>query len=212
MTQPDPTPSDSRPVWELVIEDMHARDQTGRERYGVPLQAGNGRDALRDAYEEALDLAVYLRQAIAERDFRRAEPPVPPAAVRGGGAGAAGTTGGRLLSKVKHTPGAGFVFGNGHCVGGPFTPGSGDDPKQQTAGVAMCGVRLRHPEEAEANARLVAAAPDLLAACRETLDMIERGFYDRILSPNRADIRDMKAVGAVLGPLRAAIAKAEGRQ
>lgn len=77
MTQPDPTPDDSRPVWELVIEDMRARDQTGRERYGVPLQAGNGRDALRDAYEEALDLAVYLRQAIAERDFRRAEPPVP---------------------------------------------------------------------------------------------------------------------------------------
>jgi hypothetical protein len=32
------------------------------------LQAFNGRDALRDAYEEALDLACYLRQAIAERD------------------------------------------------------------------------------------------------------------------------------------------------
>lgn len=68
MTQPDPRPNDARPVWDLVIEDMRARDRLGRERYGVPLQAGNGRDALRDAYEEALDLCVYLRQAIEERD------------------------------------------------------------------------------------------------------------------------------------------------
>ncbi len=64
---PPPTPNNSRPIWELVIADMHARDATGRQRYGTPLQANNGRDALQDAYEEALDLAVYLRQAIAER-------------------------------------------------------------------------------------------------------------------------------------------------
>jgi hypothetical protein len=32
------------------------------------LQAHNGRDALLDAYQEALDLAIYLRQALAERD------------------------------------------------------------------------------------------------------------------------------------------------
>ncbi len=68
MPQPDPTPNASRPVWELVIEDMQARDRLGRARYGTPLQAHNGRDALQDAYEEVLDLAAYLRQAIAERD------------------------------------------------------------------------------------------------------------------------------------------------
>jgi hypothetical protein len=51
-----------------VIADMHERDQVGRERYGTPLQAHNGRDALVDAYQEALDLVVYLRQAIEERD------------------------------------------------------------------------------------------------------------------------------------------------
>lgn len=66
--QPQPRPTKARPVWELVVEDMRARDQLGRERYGTPLQAGNGRDALRDAYEEALDLVAYLRQAIEERD------------------------------------------------------------------------------------------------------------------------------------------------
>jgi hypothetical protein len=66
--EPPPTPTDSRPVWELVVEDMRARDMAGRAKYGVPLQAGNGRNALVDAYQEALDLCVYLRQAIAERD------------------------------------------------------------------------------------------------------------------------------------------------
>lgn len=66
--QPPPTPNGTKPVWEMVVADMHERDRVGRERYGVPLQAGNGRDALVDAYQEALDLCVYLRQAIAERD------------------------------------------------------------------------------------------------------------------------------------------------
>jgi hypothetical protein len=36
-------------------------------QYGERLAAHNGRDALQDAYEEALDLALYLRQALAER-------------------------------------------------------------------------------------------------------------------------------------------------
>lgn len=68
--QPEPVPNDRPAVWPLVIMDMATRDQVGRERYGVPLQPHNGRDALRDAYEEALDLCAYLRQAIMERDVR----------------------------------------------------------------------------------------------------------------------------------------------
>ncbi len=63
-----PMPNTSKPVWELVIEDMHERDKVGRNRYGTPLQTNNGRDALVDAYQEALDLVVYLRQAIEERN------------------------------------------------------------------------------------------------------------------------------------------------
>ena len=65
--QPPPTPNAGRPVWELVIEDMRERDRVGRARYGTPLQTHNGRNALVDAYQEALDLVVYLRQAIEER-------------------------------------------------------------------------------------------------------------------------------------------------
>ena len=65
--QADPIPNDGQPILELVIADMRVRDHVGRARYGTPLQVGNGRDVLRDAYEEALDLAAYLRQAIEER-------------------------------------------------------------------------------------------------------------------------------------------------
>jgi hypothetical protein len=66
--QPPPKENDSGSVWDLVIEDMKARDEFGRKKYGVPVQAGNGRDALVDAYQEALDLCVYLKQAIIERE------------------------------------------------------------------------------------------------------------------------------------------------
>lgn len=55
-------------IWPIVLRDMVRRDHIGRASYGVPLTAHNGRDALLDAYEEALDLCVYLRQAIYERD------------------------------------------------------------------------------------------------------------------------------------------------
>lgn len=64
--QPPPTPSERRPIWEMVIEDMQKRHEVGTERYGTPLQAFNGRNSLQDAYEEILDLAAYLRQTIEE--------------------------------------------------------------------------------------------------------------------------------------------------
>lgn len=65
--EPDPIKTEEQPVWELVIEDMKQRDNEGRKKYGTPLQASNGRDALVDAYQEVLDLAVYLRQEIERR-------------------------------------------------------------------------------------------------------------------------------------------------
>ena len=50
----------------LLAEDIRARREVGIQRYGTELQPHNGRDALRDAYEEALDLWVYLRQLVVE--------------------------------------------------------------------------------------------------------------------------------------------------
>lgn len=55
-------------VQSMVRRDLESRERLGIERYGTSLQPGNGRNALRDAYEEALDLACYLKQAIMERD------------------------------------------------------------------------------------------------------------------------------------------------
>lgn len=66
--QPLPIVNDLPFVQDAVIADIEERRRIGIERYGTPLQAHNGRDALRDAYEEALDLAMYLKQAIMERD------------------------------------------------------------------------------------------------------------------------------------------------
>jgi hypothetical protein len=65
--QPAPKPSGLPDVWPLVIADMQARDAAGRRKYGVPLQPHNGRDALQDLYEELLDAAVYIKQAMLER-------------------------------------------------------------------------------------------------------------------------------------------------
>ena len=46
---------------DLVIADMERRKAFGLAKYGTTLTADNGRDHLQDAYEEVLDLAVYLK-------------------------------------------------------------------------------------------------------------------------------------------------------
>lgn len=69
--QPMPTVSSEGPsMQDLVINDIEERKRIGLARYGTLLRPGNGRDMLVDAYEEALDLGVYLRGAIAEREHR----------------------------------------------------------------------------------------------------------------------------------------------
>ena len=60
--QPPPQSNDNPAVWPMVIRDMEERNQIGIERYGTPLQANNGRDALIDLSEELLDAIVYCRQ------------------------------------------------------------------------------------------------------------------------------------------------------
>ncbi len=78
MTQPDPKPG-REDVWPKVMKDLHdrlegdlvKRVRLGQSRYGTVLQTENGRDALADAYDEAWDLVIYLKQAMLERDARR---------------------------------------------------------------------------------------------------------------------------------------------
>lgn len=88
VNSPEPAPSFSSgpAIWPLVIQEaqevlanyllgeqldelcqiMRERDEIGRAKYGVSLHAHNGRDPFMDALQEALDLTVYLRQAVEE--------------------------------------------------------------------------------------------------------------------------------------------------
>ena len=74
MSQPAPRAGDGD-VWASLMPRLspslrpyaEARRQLGIERYGTPLQAHNGRDVLTDALQEALDLMVYMQQAIIEQ-------------------------------------------------------------------------------------------------------------------------------------------------
>lgn len=65
--QPAPKPGTAPHTVDLVQADLTARKAMGVAKYGVPHQADNGRDHLQDAYEEALDLCVYLRGEIQRR-------------------------------------------------------------------------------------------------------------------------------------------------
>jgi len=67
INQPPPQKGKAN-ILELVQKDLQARSDMGSKKYGTPLFSHNGRDALMDAYQEALDLVMYLRQTITERD------------------------------------------------------------------------------------------------------------------------------------------------
>lgn len=66
--QPLPTVNGRADVQSRVILDIRNRRELGRKRYGTALQPFNGRDALRDLYEELLDATMYTRQTMMERD------------------------------------------------------------------------------------------------------------------------------------------------
>ena len=64
--EPDPLPGETK-ILDLVIKDLNDRAEMGKEKYGTYLMSWNGRHSLLDAYQEALDLCMYLRQALAEQ-------------------------------------------------------------------------------------------------------------------------------------------------
>lgn len=67
LPQPPPAPGKTV-VLDQVLKDIQERSDTGLRKYGVRLQTNNGRDALWDSYQEAIDLVMYLRQLILERE------------------------------------------------------------------------------------------------------------------------------------------------
>jgi hypothetical protein len=80
--QPLPVPNDRPGIHSMVIDDLQTFPQVERaqrmstdlaarraldiQRYGVHLQPFNGRDVVRDLYEELLDGMVYAKQSIIE--------------------------------------------------------------------------------------------------------------------------------------------------
>jgi len=71
MKQPKPVKNNHPYSWDLVIEDMKARDNFGFKKYGVRLQPFNKRKQLRDLYEELLDSIVYLRTLLYEIESKK---------------------------------------------------------------------------------------------------------------------------------------------
>lgn len=66
---PGANPEDLPGIIALVQEDLQQRQDYGMKKYGVELKAFDLNDPLREAYQEALDQLVYLRQAIYERQL-----------------------------------------------------------------------------------------------------------------------------------------------
>lgn len=65
--EPNPIHNNLPAVTDLVVADLKERMEMGIEKYGMPLQPENGRDPLIDAYQEIMDLALYMRQMIYEK-------------------------------------------------------------------------------------------------------------------------------------------------
>ena len=56
-------------IAKMVQEDIEARAQLGEKKYGGRLQVGSRNNIispLQNAYEEVLDLAMYLKQELEE--------------------------------------------------------------------------------------------------------------------------------------------------
>ena len=75
--QPPPEPG-KEDVVDRLIEEFKERRKKGTEHYGTSLKTFNGRNALKDALEEALDLCCYLMQAIMEDEKRVVKLKLPP--------------------------------------------------------------------------------------------------------------------------------------
>jgi hypothetical protein len=56
----------ARHIRDQVADDLAARKAFGLDKYGTPLQVGNGRAFLVDLYQELLDASVYARGRLLE--------------------------------------------------------------------------------------------------------------------------------------------------
>lgn len=84
---------------------------------------------------------------------------------------------------------------------GPWTHRTGTQLLEGSNGSVVCLVPFGEYDDADANARLIAAAPELLEILKRFVSVTAIGFEER----------DEAAEGEVWDAAQAAIAKAEGR-
>lgn len=128
----------------LVHADIDARIAKGTKEYGEPLASHNGRDALQDAYEEALDLSMYLKQELVERDAMASQAEGFKVGDRGMTVGGWEYTVTRILSVTIHVqhdgPGRHYVMSHGlKGEAGEFL----DHQLLPPSSSALCRPRLR---------------------------------------------------------------------
>jgi len=100
------------------------------------------------------------------------------------------------MSKSKHNPGPWRVDGEAHDMAGSAII-------RDAGGFPVASTRSWIKEQHDANARLVAAAPDLFKACKRQVVNIEQWLETGV--PASADESQQ-----IYNALKAAIAKAEG--
>lgn len=110
------------------------------------------------------------------------------------------------MSNDKHTPGPWEALGN--IVRSPmYQPGG--LPRGVIIAECRDGYYLPHTEEAKANARLIAAAPDLLEAIKQIIWKLER--KEMVAScPERFEFAKIDINDAAVRMAREAFAKATG--
>jgi|LakMenEpi03Aug12_release.lakeMendotaPanAssembly.Ray.scaffolds.fasta_scaffold377637_3 hypothetical protein len=59
---------DKQTSWDYVLEDIAKREKMGYNKYGKYLTANTNEDMLNHAYNEALDLVVYLRTLLLQKE------------------------------------------------------------------------------------------------------------------------------------------------
>lgn len=55
-------------ITDMVIDDLRERERIGYKKYGKVLRAFDGRDSLKDLYEELLDASQYIKKAMIEQE------------------------------------------------------------------------------------------------------------------------------------------------
>ena len=66
-----PEQGDGSEIYQMVLHDIITRSEFGARKYGHPLRTTADVDYLVNAYQELLDLLIYLRGEIHRRDTKK---------------------------------------------------------------------------------------------------------------------------------------------